>query len=75
MGGRVRGGDNIDEIKRWNKWEVGVVGANAAGVLKGTWYYDKKTGFLVGMKRDTAFFSSEEIILEDTNLQELQNGT
>lgn len=48
-GGSIHG-TYIDEVKKWNGWEVGVVkaGFGVGGAITGTWYYDKKTGFLVG---------------------------
>ena len=49
VGGNAHG-DRVVEVKRWKKWDVGVVKAafGAGGALRGEWYYEKNTGFLVG---------------------------
>ncbi len=63
-----------DEIKKWKKWDAYVVEAAAfRGAISGTWYYDTKTGFLVGLERKnvvTSFLTAHPPywILEDTNI-------
>jgi hypothetical protein len=74
-GGRAYG-NNVDEVRSWNGWEVGVVRASfgIGGALRGEWYYEKSTGFLVGGVRSTAIAEEGErtrFVLVDTNLDEL----
>jgi hypothetical protein len=55
VGGNAHG-SSVTEVKRWKKWDIGVVKASfgAGGALRGEWYYEKNTGFLVGGSRSTA---------------------
>jgi len=54
VGGNAHG-DRVVEVKRWQRWDVGVVKATfgAGGALRGEWYYEKNTGFLVGGKKSS----------------------
>ena len=71
VGGNAHG-DEVTEVKRWNGWEVGVVKASfGRGALQGEWYYEKKTGFLVGGSKTTAFSDEGEgmhFVLVESNL-------
>ena len=64
----VGGLDSISEVKHWKEWEVAVITAQiGGGFLTGTWYYDVKTGFLVGMEKEFAGDKNLIILLEETN--------
>jgi len=73
-GGRVHG-DEVNEIKEWNGWEVGVIKAQfGQGALRGEWYYDTYTGFLVGGMRASIMNADEGgtvFVLDDSNLASL----
>ena len=49
-------GTRITEVRSWGRWNVGVVSASVGmgGALRGEWYYDSATGFLVGGTKSTA---------------------
>ena len=68
-------GDPIQEIRNWEGWEVGVVKASfGRGALRGEWYYEKSTGFLVGGMRGSVLDAPDGgtyFILDDTNLSAL----
>ena len=68
-------GRTTDEITQWNKWRVYVINASIfRGALSGTWYYDTKTGFLVGFTSKTIAMSDYEaprLILISTNIANL----
>lgn len=69
-------GTRVSEVRRWGNWEVGVVTASVGmgGALRGEWYYDTRTGFLVGGMKSTALsLPGEELVftLTDSNLPEL----
>ena len=66
-------GDRISEIKEWEGWVIGVVKASfGRGALRGEWYYEKTTGFLVGgMRASVMDDEGAYFILEDTNLDQL----
>ena len=67
-------GDSVAEVREWNGWEVGVVKAGFGGALRGEWYYDKETGFLVGGMRVSimnADAGGTVFILDDSNLASL----
>ena len=75
-GGTIHG-TYIDEVTQWNDWEVGVIRAGfGRGAITGTWYYEKKTGFLVGghlatvMDEDGTRFELVDTNLETLMLQE-----
>ena len=55
VGGKAQEGsiDRVGAVKSWRRWIVGEVKASfgVGKALRGTWYYEKKTGFLVGMHR------------------------
>ena len=65
-------GDSISEIREWKGWEVGVVKASfGRGALRGEWYYEKNTGFLVGGMRASAMDAEDggtTFTLDDSNL-------
>ncbi len=69
-------GTRIDAVRRWENWDVGVVTA-AVGMgtaLRGEWYYDTRTGFLVGGTKSTAVSAPGEglaFTLTDSNLPDL----
>ena len=69
-------GARIDDVRRWENWDVGVVTA-AVGMgtaLRGEWYYDTRTGFLVGGTKSTAVSAPGEglaFTLTDSNLPDL----
>jgi hypothetical protein len=71
-GGRVYG-DEVVAVRQWEGWDVGVVKANfGRGALRGEWYYDTRSGFLVGGKRATVMNADEGgtvFVLEDSNLE------
>ncbi|MBN1269994.1 MAG: hypothetical protein JXB04_10415, partial [Kiritimatiellae bacterium] len=52
-------GEAVDEVKHWEKWDVGVVKASfgVGGALSGEWYYEKNSGFLVGGFRSSVMTS------------------
>ncbi len=68
-------GDTIQEIREWNGWKVGVVKASMGqGAMRGEWYYEKKTGFLVGGMRASITDDEESgssFILDDSNIDGL----
>lgn len=68
-------GDKISEVRKWNGWDVGVVQADfGRGALRGEWYYEKNTGFLVGGMRASVMDDTDGgtfFILEDSNLANL----
>jgi len=69
-------GDTVDELRAWNGWEVGVVRSvfGVGGALRGEWYYEQRTGFLVGGVMATAVSGEgggTRFVLIDTNLQDL----
>ncbi|MFC1708830.1 hypothetical protein ACFL2J_02045 [Candidatus Omnitrophota bacterium] len=74
-GGNAHGA-RVSEVKRWKGWSVGVVKASfgAGAALRGEWYYEETTGFLVGGSKST-FMSGEgggsHFVLKDTNLDGL----
>jgi len=75
--GKVKEGGNangalVDEVRSWNGWQVGVVKAGAGGgALRGEWYYEQTTGFLVGGFMGTVFSGpdgGQRFGLRDSNL-------
>ena len=72
-GGSVSGAIFTD-VKQWEGWEVGEAKAGIGqGAIVWVWYYDKKTGFLVG--GSVTLVSDEgdgtDFVLTDTSLKEL----
>jgi hypothetical protein len=67
----------IDGIKKWKDWNVGVIKASfGKGAITGTWYYDQRTGFLVGGRKATVMDENgENFVLDDTNLESLMPQT
>ena len=66
-------GTRIEFVRRWENWDVGVVTAavGMGAALRGEWYYDTKTGFLVGGLKSTAVTAPGEglvFTLTDSNL-------
>jgi hypothetical protein len=65
-------GDEVIEVREWEGWDVGVVKADfGQGALRGEWYYDTNTGFLVGGMRATIMNADEGgtvFVLVDSNL-------
>jgi hypothetical protein len=53
VGSHLTAGGHFEVSRRekWREWEVAVVDA-VVGILKGTWYYDIETGYLVGMEKE-----------------------
>jgi hypothetical protein len=75
VGGNAHG-DNVTEVMHWEGWDVGVVEASfgTGGALRGEWYYEKTTGFLVGGSKTTAFSDEGEglhFVLAESNLDDL----
>jgi len=75
VGGNAHG-DEVVEVKHWKKWDVGVVKASfgAGGALRGEWYYEKNTGFLVGGNKSTILSGpggGTSFVLIETNLENL----
>jgi hypothetical protein len=69
-------GTRIGEIRQWESWDVGVVTASVGMgmALRGEWYYDTRTGFLVGGTKSTAVsVPGQELVftLTDSNLADL----
>ncbi len=69
-------GTRIGEVRRWKRWDVGVVSAavGAGMALRGEWYYDSRTGFLVGGMKSTAVSAPGQglvFTLTDSNLPDL----
>ena len=66
-------GMRVNEVRRWENWEVGVVTASVGMgmALTGEWYYDTRTGFLVGGMKSTAGSQAQVFTLTDSNLPEL----
>ncbi len=69
-------GTRIEFVRRWEHWEVGVVTAEVGmgAALRGEWYYDTRTGFLVGGLKSTAVSAPGEglvFTLTDSNLLDL----
>jgi len=62
----VGGSFQITEIKHWEDWDVAVVNAQI-GALKGIWYYDLATGFIVGMEKSFVGETNRILLLQDTN--------
>ena len=74
-GGRAHG-TRIDDVRRWKNWDVGVVTAtvDVGMALRGEWYYDTRTGFLVGGTKSTAVSGPGQgmvFTLTDSNLPDL----
>ncbi len=73
VGGSAHGA-TFAEVKEWKGWDVGVVSAGfgRGGAVTGGWYYERKTGLLVGGFFTTAMSDDpEEFILVDTNIKNL----
>ena len=73
QGGRAHG-TRIGDVRRWEKWDVGVVTAAVGMALRGEWYYDTQTGFLVGGTKSTAVSGPGQgsvFTLTDSNLPDL----
>lgn len=71
-GGNANGA-RVAEVLRWESWEVGVVRANMGigAALRGEWFYDTQSGFLVGGTKSTAVSGpgqGQVFTLTDTNL-------
>ncbi|MBU4200961.1 MAG: DUF1353 domain-containing protein [Verrucomicrobia bacterium] len=69
-------GDRVVEVKRWKRWDVGVVNASfgTGGAQRGEWYYEKNTGFLVGGSKSTALSvegGGLHFVLIESNLENL----
>ncbi len=69
-------GARVTEVRRWRNWEVGVVTTSVGlgGALRGEWYYDTRTGFLVGGTKSTAVSlpgQGQVFTLTDSNLPDL----
>ena len=69
-------GTPVGEVRRWEHWDVGVVTASVGlgGALRGEWYYDARTGFLVGGTTSTAVSlpgDGRVFTLTDSNLPDL----
>ncbi len=75
VGGNAHG-DKVIEVKQWHGWKIGVVKASfgVGGALKGEWYYEKTTGFLVGGGKSSIISEGggSHFILQETNLAALQ---
>ncbi|MCH7856633.1 MAG: hypothetical protein IIB37_07765 [Gemmatimonadetes bacterium] len=74
-GGKAHG-TRIADVRRWENWEVGVVTAavGMGAALRGEWYYDTRTGFLVGGTKSTAVSAPGQgmvFTLTDSNLPDL----
>jgi len=75
VGGSAHG-DRVVEVKHWRKWDVGIVKASfgTGGALRGEWYYEKNTGFLVGGFKTTGLSGpgvGTHFVLTKTNLENL----
>ncbi len=69
-------GTRIGKVRHWESWDVGVVTASVGMgmALRGEWYYDTRTGFLVGGTKSTAVSApGQEFVftLTDSNLPDL----
>jgi hypothetical protein len=69
-------GTRVREVRRWENWNVGVVTASVGigGALRAEWYYDERTGFLVGGRKSTAVSlpgDGQVFTLTDSNLSDL----
>ena len=69
-------GTRVDGVRRWKNWDVGVVTASVGlgAALRGEWYYDARTGFLVGGTKSTAVSGPGQgsvFTLTDSNLPDL----
>ena len=69
-------GTRISEVRRWESWDVGVVTASVGMgmALRGEWYYDTRTGFLVGGTKSTAVSVPGQgmvFTLTDSNIPDL----
>ncbi len=74
-GGRAHGA-RIEKVRHWENWDVGVVtaGVGVGMALRGEWYYDTRTGFLVGGTKSTAVSAPGQglvFTLKDSNLPDL----
>jgi len=63
------GGFSVSRVERWHDWDTAVIQAKIA-LLKGVWYYDVKTGFLVGMEKEFAYETNLIYLLVGSNLDE-----
>ena len=79
VGGNAHG-DRVVEVKRWKKWDVGVVKAafGAGGALRGEWSHEKNTGVLVGGKKSSVLSTvlsgkggDTRFVLINSNLENL----
>jgi len=66
-------GARVAEVRQWEAWEVGVVTASVGmgAALRGEWFYDTQTGFLVGGRKSTALLGNgpgQVFTLTDSNL-------
>jgi hypothetical protein len=74
-GGRSHG-VRADGVRWRENWDVGVVTASVGlgRALRGEWYYDARTGFLVGGTKSTAVLlpgDGRVFTLTDSNLPDL----
>jgi len=63
------GREEVIAVEQWQDWQVAIVHGKIA-LLEGKWYYDVKTGFLVGFERTFAGESHLILHLTDTNAGE-----
>ncbi len=57
---------DVTAVKKWNEWDAAIVHGKI-GLLEGKWYYDVKTGFLVGYEKTFAGATSIVLQLAHTN--------
>jgi hypothetical protein len=70
-------GSRVSEVRTFNGREVGVVSASVGigGALRGEWYYDVATGFLVGGRMSTALSTEGQAFqLVESNIVGLAGG-
>ena len=71
-------GARIEEVRSWEAWQVGVVSASigVGAALRGEWYYDSRTGFLVGGSKSTAVLEPGQgrFRVVDSNIPGLDAG-
>jgi hypothetical protein len=72
----VGGHFEVSRREHWREWDVAVVDAEVGmvdaevGILKGTWYYDVDTGFLVGMEKEFGGERNMIYLLKDMGVRQ-----
>ena len=52
----------VSRVEKWNGWNCAIVTATV-GALQSWWYYDVKSGFLVGVERKMKFVDNKRTVI------------